>query len=305
MDRALQHTGRRFRRVIVVLAVGLVAVSAGAAWKVSALAREKRSIDERIRQVEARLEKAAQSPDEADRLISELDAYEDQAEQLQRNLLYRVAVHEKQAFITNEIRGVMAEFGAEVYSVPPEFGERVKHYIEQYQGPDRPLVASALTDAAGKIRVMQRIFEQEQLPPDLAYIPLVESALTGAQASAAGAVGMWQFTSATAKAYGLRVDDQVDERKDLRKATRAGCRYLRDLILDFGSGSSVMLALAAYNLGPSKVKQAVTSTVKDPIKQRSFWYLYRIKALPAETREYVPKVVAAIIIGRQPERFGF
>ena len=89
-----------------------------------------------------------------------------------------------------------------------------------------------------------------------------------------------------------------------RKATRAGCRYLRNLILDFGAGSSVMLALAAYNLGPTRVKQAITK-VEDPIKQRNFWYLYRARALAAETREYVPKVFAAIIIGRNPGRFGF
>jgi membrane-bound lytic murein transglycosylase D len=124
------------------------------------------------------------------------------------------------------------------------------------------------------------------------------------QVSAVGAVGPWQLTSATARALGLRVDREVDERLDLHKATRAGCRYLRNLILDFGAGSSVMLALAAYNLGPTRVKQAITK-VEDPIKQRNFWYLYRARALPPETREYVPKVFAAIIIGRNPDRFGF
>jgi membrane-bound lytic murein transglycosylase D len=65
-----------------------------------------------------------------------------------------------------------------------------------------------------------------------------------------------------------------------------------------------MLALAAYNLGPGKVKRAMR-TVNDPIKQRNFWYLYRTKALPAETREYIPKTIAAIIIGRNPEKLGF
>jgi len=71
-----------------------------------------------------------------------------------------------------------------------------------------------------------------------------------------------------------------------------------------GAGSSVMLALAAYNLGPSRVKTAVRK-VQDPIKQRSFWYLYRLRAVPPETREYVPKVIAAMIIGRHPEQYGF
>jgi membrane-bound lytic murein transglycosylase D len=143
------------------------------------------------------------------------------------------------------------------------------------------------------------------LPPDLAYIPIIESAMTSGRSSAAGAGGPWQFTPQTARAYGLRVDSSIDEREDLRKATRAGCRYLRELILEFGAGSSVMLALAAYNYGPSRVRQAVMRTVRDPIKQRNFWYLYRTRALPAETREYVPKVVAVMIIGRNPKRFGF
>jgi membrane-bound lytic murein transglycosylase D len=100
------------------------------------------------------------------------------------------------------------------------------------------------------------------------------------------------------------VDGKVDERRNARKSTEAACKYIRDLILDFGAGSSVMLALAAYNLGPAKVKQAVRA-VSDPIKQRNFWYLYRIRALPVETREYVPKVIAAMIIGRHPDRFDF
>jgi len=109
---------------------------------------------------------------------------------------------------------------------------------------------------------------------------------------------------ATARAFGLRVDQHADERKDLLKSTQASAKILRSLILDFGGGSSVMLALAAYNLGSGKVKQAVVNTVRDPIKQRNFWYLYRTRALPAETREYVPKVFAAIVIGRDPRHFG-
>ena len=208
-------------------------------------------------------------------------------------------------FLTQEIRTLMAEFGAEVYSVPPEFADRVGYYIEQDQGPNRPLVAHVLHGAAAQLRVMRQVLEEEQLPPDLAYIPLIESALATDRSSPAGALGPWQLTSVTARAFGLRVNGQVDERTDLTKSTRASCRFLRQLILDFGSGSSVMLALAAYNLGPSKVKQAVMTTVRDPIKQRSFWYLYRVGALPKETREYVPKVVAAMIIGRNPQHFGF
>lgn len=305
MNRMLQHTSRRSRRIIAGLLCALVMISGYAFWQILALKREKKRIDRQIQEVEQRLQQAAGSPDQADQLLSQLAVYQTQAQQLERNLLYRVGVRESEGFLAQEIRSLMAEFGAEVYSIPPEFTERVNLYIEQYQGPDRPLIARALGRAGPHIKIMRQVLEEEQLPPDLAYIPLVESAMLAGRASSAGAAGYWQFTPPTAKGYGLRVDDKVDERLDVRKATRAGCRYLRDLILDFGAGSSVMLALAAYNLGPSKVKAAVMKTVRDPIKQRNFWYLYRIRALPPETREYVPKVIAAIIIGRNPSRFGF
>ena len=302
LHQALRHTGKRFRLLIYILAAGLVAITASAGWKIAKLNGEKTAIDRRIQDVETQLQKA-QSRAEADNLINQLDTYQGEAEQLQRNLLYRVGIREPD-FVTDEIRRLMAEFGSEVYSVPPEFTERVKHYIEQYQGPNHSLMSRALGEAARQVSVIKHVLEQEHLPPDLAYVPLVESALADDQ-SEAGAAGPWQFTVATAKGYGLRVDETVDERKDAVKETRAACRYLRELIVDFGTGSSVMLALAAYNLGPSKVKQAVMKTVQDPIKQRNFWYLYRTKSLPAETREYVPKVMAAIIIGRNPARFGF
>ncbi len=301
----LRRSRRRLRVVIWLLAAALVLVTSYGYWKIAQLKREKRAIDRQIQEIEIRLEKVSGTPEQTDRLISELTDYQNQAATLERSLLYRVGVRDSESFVTREIRTLMAEFGAEVYSIPPEFSDRVDHYIEQYEGADRPLMERALSEAAGKVETMRRILTEEELPPDFAYVPLVESALAPNQTSGAGAAGPWQFTPATARAYGLRVDNQVDERFQLLKSTRAGCRYLRDLILDFGSGSSVMLALAAYNLGPAKVKQAVLKTVKDPIKQRNFWYLYRARALPPETREYVPKVFAAILIGRNPERFGF
>ncbi len=305
LSRAMRHAGRRWRVTVAVLAAGLLVVSGLAAWKIVALNRDRQSLGRRIAQIENQLQKTTESYPEADRLATELGLYEGQLAQLERNPFFRIGEGGKEDLLAREIRSLMAEFGAEVYSIPPEFTERVTHYIEQYQGADRPLMARALGQAAPQIQTVRGLLEAEQLPPDLSYIALVESTLAGDQSSPAGAAGPWQLTPATARAYGLRVDKEVDERTDLTKSTRASCRYLRDLILDFGTGSSVMLALAAYNLGPSKVKQAVVRTVRDPIKQRNFWYLYRVKALPAETREYVPKVVAAVIIGRNPRRFGF
>jgi hypothetical protein len=302
---ALRQTSRRLHWTIGILIAGLVGMAGGAAWKIAVLAREKHSIDQRIHRLEVQLQQASGKPAESDRLISELADYQGRAQQLERNPLYRFSPHEKEDFLTQEIRTLMAEFGAEVYSVPPEFAERAGHYIELYQGPDRPLVAKVLNGSAGQLAVMRQILREERLPVDLAYIPLVESALASDKPSPAGALGPWQLTPVTARAFGLRVDKQIDERTNLAKSTRASCRFLRNLILDFGAGSSVMLALAAYNLGPSRVKQAIMDTVRDPIKQRDFWYLYRANALPRETREYVPKVVAAMIVGRNPQHFGF
>src|ERR1051326_4900487 len=99
----------------------------------------------------------------------------------------------------------------------------------------------ALGEASSKVAAMKRILIQEKLPPDFAYVPLVESALAPRRVSAAGAAGPWQFTAPTARIYGLRVDGAVDERYDLIKSTRAASGFLRHLLLDFGTGSSVML----------------------------------------------------------------
>jgi len=180
----------------------------------------------------------------------------------------------------------------------------VNHYLEVDRDTERPQFEHALVEAKPRIDTIRRILREEHMPPDLAFIPIVESALTSGTESAAGAAGPWQLTAATARSYDLRVDDDVDERQDLVKSTRASCRYLKDLILDFGAGSSVLLALAAYNSGAGKVKAAVTRNVNDPIQQRNFWYLYRVNALPIETKEFVPKVLAAILIGRNPKHYG-
>jgi soluble lytic murein transglycosylase-like protein len=304
LDAALHRTGRKFKAIIAGLVCALIATGAYGFWKIQGLKSAKQQYDGQIRQIEAVLAQGNENQTEADQLIDELDEKSREAAAVENTLLYRVGSFERGEFIEREIRALLKEFGAETYSVPPEFVNEVKRFIEQYQGPDHPHMVRALGVARKNMETMRQIFEDSNLPPDLAYIVLVESALSGDSESSAGAVGLWQFTPATARAYGLKVTDDVDERLNPAKSTRAACKYIRDLILDFGSGSSVMLALAAYNLGPSRVKTAIRK-VSDPIKQRNFWYLYRVRAVPPETREYVPKVIAAMIIARHPERYGF
>lgn len=307
LHSALARSGRRFKWVIAGLVVALVGVSAYGAWRINGLKREKGDIDRQIGELETALEKGSQDEAETQKLIERLNQYQERARALQQDVFYRLGTPDQpqEDFVRRAIRELMREFGAEVYSVPPEFIVNVNRYIQQYQGVDRPNMEKALGEARKDLEIMREVFREQQLPPDMVYIVLVESTFLSESMSRAGAVGLWQFTPRTARAYGLKVGERVDERRDIRKATRAGSQYIRELILEFGAGSSVMLALAAYNLGPGKVKAAVRRTVTNPIRQRDFWYLYRARALPEETREYVPRVIAAMIIGRNPDQFGF
>lgn len=305
LGTAIHRSGKKLKRLIVVLLAALVVVSAYSAWRIYDLKKEKGDIDRQILEIEAALQQGGQDSAEFDDLFDRLSHYEEQARKLQDSMFYRFGVEgREEAFIKREIRALLAEFGAERYSIPPEFVEQVKRFVDRYQTRDRASVERVAGSRREDFNLMRSIFEEQKLPPDLAYMVLVESAFITQSASPKGAAGLWQFTPATARAYGMKVGDEVDERLDLVKSTYAASKYIRDLILDFGAGSSVMLALAAYNLGPGKVRRAVRR-VQDPIKQRNFWYLYRVRALPLETRQYVPKIVAAIIIGRNLEQFGF
>ncbi len=305
LDAAVRRSHTKFKVTIWALAVALAAVSAYGALRIRELKQEKGTVDTQIQQIEAQLQAGNLSPAQLDQLVERLGQYQDRAVALQRNLFYKLGVRgQTQALVEREIKTLMAEFGAESYSIPPEFVEQVNRFIQQYQERDRANMQRAVGRSRRDLETIRLLFEAEHLPPDLAYMVLVESAFISERASPAGAVGLWQFTPSTARAYGMKVTKDVDERLNLKKSTLGASRYIRELILDFGAGSSVMLALAAYNVGPGNVKQAVRK-VKDPIKQRNFWYLYRVRALPVETREYVPKIIAVIVIGRNLERFGF
>ncbi|HTM49374.1 MAG TPA: lytic transglycosylase domain-containing protein, partial [Bryobacteraceae bacterium] len=301
---ALRRARRKLKITIAVLLAALAAGSAFAYWKIETLRVEKDRIDAAIANLEKVIETAALSGRDVGSLADRIDEYESQGRALQSTMLYRMGVDHAADPVERQIRELLAEFGSETYRVPTEFRDQVTRFIVRYQGPDRPHIIAALGRSKREIQTMRRILEDAHIPPDLAYMAVVESALGSGGKSGAGAAGIWQFTPVTARNYGLTVNGAVDERLDVRKSTRAAAKMLRELILDFGAGSSVMLALAAYNSGPARVRQEIRK-VADPIKQRNFWHLYRVHALPAETREYVPKVIAAMIIGRDPGQFGF
>lgn len=138
------------------------------------------------------------------------------------------------------------------------------------------------------------------LPEDLIYLSMIESGFNPNARSRASAVGLWQFMAATAREYGLRVDSYVDERRDPEKSTEAAVQYLEDLYAEFGAWN---LAAAAYNSGAGRVGRIMREeTGARRGEDADFWRIRR--RLPADTREYVPLIFAAAIVGKEPQKYG-
>ena len=144
---------------------------------------------------------------------------------------------------------------------------------------------------------MQGILRKHQLPEDLVYVALIESGFNPKAHSRARAVGPWQFMKGTGKKYKLRIDRWIDERRDPVKATEAAARYFKDL---YGMFDSWPLAMAAYNAGEGRISRAILRA-----KTRDFWELRSSRLLRPETRNYIPKFMAAAMIAKNPGKYGF
>jgi membrane-bound lytic murein transglycosylase D len=144
---------------------------------------------------------------------------------------------------------------------------------------------------------MKDILRDKGLPEELAFLPLIESGFYLNAYSRARAVGPWQFIASTAKRYGLVIDWWRDERKDPVKSTHAAAEYLRDLYRMFGSWK---LALAAYNAGEGRIQRALKRTGAE-----DYWSLLNTRQIRNETKEYVPRYIAATMIANAPEDYGF
>ena len=171
---------------------------------------------------------------------------------------------------------------------------RVEHWLRYFTGKGRREMTRWMSRSGRYRPMIDSILAEEGLPPELFYLAMIESGLNPNAYSRAHAAGMWQFISSRARMYGLRVDWWVDERRDPEKATRAACAYLKDLYEMFGSWE---LALAGYNSGEGRVSRAQR---KRPSCE-DYWCL----DLPRETENFVPKFMAAVIIGKDPEAHGF
>jgi len=218
---------------------------------------------------------------------------------------------------------------------------RVQYYLSYFQGISRTGLSVFLARGSRYEPMIRQRFEQEGLPGDLGYLALIESGYSNDAVSRSHAVGMWQFMKGTARGYGMRIDTWVDDRRDPVKATAAAARHLRHLRDRFGS---LYLAAAAYNAGAGKLSRslgklqwetsaeaggAVTADSEpeeileedesdadaadeieialdstDITSDAAFFRLASTDLLATETQDYVPKLIAAAVIAKQPDRYG-
>jgi membrane-bound lytic murein transglycosylase D len=182
--------------------------------------------------------------------------------------------------------------------------ERVSHYVGQFSGPARTRIGARLSRGTRYEAMIREKLRAGGLPEDLYYLALVESGFDPDAYSRAAAVGMWQFMTTTAKGLGLRVDPWIDERRDPVRATDAAVRFLNGLNGQFGS---LYLAAAAYNGGPGRVSRGLRK-FDDELAGISgdslFFALADQDYLRAETKNYVPQIIAAALVGKDPARYG-
>ncbi len=232
----------------------------------------------------------AQSPDSA---LCERLAYLDRRA---RALLDRMAEDERAAgsrpymvaLIDSCARHNVVEEEIEI-----EYNAKTQHWIDYFQGSGRKHFSKWL-ERTGELRdVIEPILVDVGIPRDLLYLAVIESGLNLSARSYANAIGPWQFMSGTARLFGLRINWWLDERKDIVAATYAAANYLRYLYDMFNSWP---LALAAYNTGEHRVAYQITHQ-----RTTDYWQLH----LPTQTTWFVPKFMAALAIGRNPEQYGF
>ena len=164
------------------------------------------------------------------------------------------------------------------------YNEVVQKFIDRYSGRLRHSISYMLGASNFYIPIFEEALEAYQLPLELKYLPIIESALNPNAVSRAGAGGLWQFMIGTGKQYGLQVNSLVDERRDPVKASYAAARYLSDLYKIFGDWN---LVIAAYNCGPENINKAIRRSNGE----KDYWQIYPY--LPKETRGYVPAFIAA------------
>lgn len=183
------------------------------------------------------------------------------------------------------------------YDFPVTMNRQVEFYLDFFQTTQRDIFTRWLERSTRYLPMMQAELRKAGLPEDLAYLAMIESGFSLTAFSTAKAVGPWQFMSYTARDYDLVINKYVDERRDPEKSTRAAVAFLSDLYAMFGDWH---LAVAAYNAGGGKISKGIKN-----YNTNDFWELAQEQYLNGETKRYVPKLIAAIIIAKNPEKYGF
>ncbi len=183
------------------------------------------------------------------------------------------------------------------FDIPIVMNARVEHFIRYFQTSGKKIFSGWLARSAKYIPMMRNLLKENGLPEDLVYMALIESGFNPCAYSRMKAAGPWQFIYRTGKRYGLNVTWWVDERRDPEKSTVAAANYLKDLYDMF---ECWYLAAAGYNAGEGKISRAMKR-----YRTEDFWELTKYRYLKRETKDYVPQMIAAALIAKDPEQYGF
>jgi transglycosylase-like protein with SLT domain len=249
-----------------------------------------------------------QSPERA-KVVRELLAAERQLFRLRDKLKPQDRAHAYRMPLGADVHQVMEELGKNRFIVPESFIKSVQGEIEYFTKPgNRATLERCFRRKPRFDSLIRKELARRNLPPDFLYIAMQESLFDPAAQSGNEARGLWQMVPETAKEHGLKVPDEwrtmrpeMDERTRPLASTRAAASYLRVLYSEFGDAA---LAMAAYNAGAGKMRKTLRR-IEDPVNERDFWYIYRMGMMSPETREFVPKIIAMILIDRNRGKYGF
>lgn len=171
--------------------------------------------------------------------------------------------------------------------IPLEYNKHVRSYIDLYAVRKRKLVSKVLATSKYYFPIFEEVFDRENIPLEMKYLAVIESALNQNAVSPVGATGMWQFMAPTGRIYGLRTDNSIDERRDIIRSTEAAVKYFKNSYRIYGDW---LLVIASYNCGPGNVNKAIRRSGG----KRTFWEI--MPYLPKETRGYVPAFIAATYV---------
>lgn len=183
------------------------------------------------------------------------------------------------------------------FDIPVTYNGKVKWWINYFQTSNRKWFRLWMERASAYLPNMQSVLKARNMPQDLAFVAMIESGFSPHAVSSADAVGYWQFIGPTASRYGLQMSWWIDERRDFNKSTTAAARYLADLYRQF---KTWYLTAAAYNMGEGKLQRLINRH-----NTKNYWELAKKPDFPQETRDYIPKLLAAMFISKAPKLYGF